>query len=146
MSEKKSIEDYEAALPAELEALWKSWDGGALAHLAEQLKTFAAERRESILTRAGGTADPIALIAALKRMVVELGTVHHPSEMRAQMGEIHNFIWYHGESGNYNRELIATDWTTRHAGSWRRWRLKEYLFVIDRVADELVTQLKAPHS
>ena len=144
MSKEKSIEDYEAAQPAELEALWKSWDSGALAHLAEQLKHFAAERREAILARAGGTADPIALIAALKRMVVELGTVHHPSEMRDQAREIHNYIWFHGEKGDYDRDGIAFDWAVRFAGGWRRWRIKQYLFVIERIADELVGQLRNP--
>jgi hypothetical protein len=142
MSKHKRIEDYQATRPSELDTLWQRWRNGDLAHHATQLNEFAGRQRDAIQAEADGVNDPPALITALQRRVVELGTVHHPSEMRDQMSEIHKHLWYQGEKGEHDRNRVAQDWATRHAGNWRRWRLKEYLFVIDRIAEELARRLR----
>lgn len=142
MSKHKRIEDYEAALPAELETLWRRWQHGDLSSHTSQLKDFADQQRHAIQAEAGGTDELPALITALKRRVVELGTVHHRSEMRDQMSEIQKHLWYQGEKGDHDRDRAVQDWATHHAGNWRQWRLKEYLFVVDQITDELARQLR----
>lgn len=137
MSKHKRIEDYEATLPSELDELWQRWRNGGLAQHTAQLKEFAGRQRAAIQADAGGVNDPPVLISALKRRVVELGTVHHRSEMRDQMSEIQKHLWYQGEKGDHDRDRAVQDWATCHASNWRRWRLKEYLFVIDRITKEL---------
>lgn len=138
MNPSKRIDDFEATHPDELETLWEKWRAGSFRHHAELLKDFAQKQRSSIQSFATGRTDAGALIAATKLVVVELGTVHHPTEMRDQMREIHNDIWFHGERGEHVREQIVHDWTTRYATQWRQWRLKEYLFTIDRISEELL--------
>ena len=142
MSEIRSTEAYEASQPEELEKLQQRWSSGDLANHASQLLRFAEQQREAILALTEGPNDPQALISAIKRTVVECGTVHHLTEMQAQMREIHDYIWYHGEKGEHDRDRIMHDWATRHAANWRRWRLKEYLFVIDQQAAEILERIR----
>jgi len=142
MSDPRSTEAQEATLQAERELLWKRWSSGDLAPHCSQLMAFAEQQGEAILAMANNSTDPQSLVFAAKRMVVEFGTVHHPTEMRDQMREIHDYIWYHGEKGDHDRDRIMQDWTVRHAASWRRWRLKEYLFVIDRIAEEITARIR----
>lgn len=142
MSETRSTEAHEASQQEELEKLQLRWSSGDLAHHASQLMVFAEQQREAILALADGSRDPQTLIFAIKKMVVECGSVHHPTEMQAQLREIHDYIWYHGEKGEFDRDRIARDWASHHAGNWRRWRLKEYLFVIDQQADEILERFR----
>jgi hypothetical protein len=142
MSKDKHLEIYEATLPAELETLWQCWRQGKLASHASQLKDFAVQQRDAIRTQVGSLTVGTALLTALKLRVVELGTVHHPTEMRDQTGEIHKHLWYQGQKGEHDRHRVVQDWTTAHAGNWRRWRIEEYLFVIDRIAEELTRRLR----
>ena len=65
-------------------------------------------------------------------------------ELKDQKREIENELWYRGEEGNGNRSGIQLEWTARHAAEWRRWRIKEYLFVADRCACEIAALLRAP--
>lgn len=128
--------DFLPANEPELDALWQSWNRGDLSMHATLLLGFAARRREEILRLAaeGGGADPIL---AMKRLVVCEGTVDHGREMRDQQREIHNDIWFHGQRGDLDRRRISREWVGKYGPGWRRWRIKEYLFVIDRIAGRL---------
>ena len=59
-----------------------------------------------------------------------------------QIKEIESEIWIQGERGNHDREQIAAEWTQRHARSWREWRIKEYLFAVERMDSRLAECLE----
>jgi len=139
-SETASVEIINAAERLTLE---DEWQEGDLDHHHKMVLAFAREQRVVILEFAGGSREPIALAGAVRRLIATLRTVHHASEMQAQMREIHNEIWYCGQRGDYDRRRIARDWVERHGETWRRWRIKEYLFVAERSAAEIASVIAA---
>ena len=132
--ETSSVELITAEEHAQLERLWKE---GRLHHQQEQVLAFAREQRAEILQIAGAARDPVALVAATRRLIARLRCVHQPSEMRDQVREMHNEIWYCGERGDHDHPRILLDWTARHGSNWRRWRIKEYLFLAENCAGEI---------
>ena len=128
---------------AEIKALESSWANGELSRHVTRLLTFVERNRDDILRLAGGARDGPSLLSTTKRMIVHAGAVHLPSEMRDQVHAIQDEIWIRGERGDYDRRNIAHEWTSRHAANWRRWRLKEYLFVADRCAHDIAARLAA---
>jgi hypothetical protein len=82
-----------------------------------------------------------ALLDAVKCVVGRAGAVHLASEMRDQLQVIRDELWIRGERGDYDRAYITEEWTSRHAANWRRWRLKEYAFVIDRIAERVLARI-----
>jgi hypothetical protein len=63
-----------------------------------------------------------------------------PSELTDQKLEIENECWYRGQEGPHNRTDIQVNWAQRHGKDWREWRLREYLFVVDRCEDRIVAE------
>lgn len=122
---------YEPANDAERATLEASWAHGTLQRHLVRLLEFIDRHRDDLRTLATDPGDPLAIAHAMKRLIIHLGTVHHRSEMDDQVRAIHDEIWICGERGSYDREFIKHDWTSRHASNWRRWRIKEYLFVVD---------------
>lgn len=127
---------------AELWTLERRWYDGALLGHVEVLQRFAEKHRSRILEQAGNEPDEAQLTAALKSAIVKTGTLDAPSELRDQAREIKDEIWFRGERGDFDRCRIQLEWTERHAEAWRKWRLKEYLFVVDRCAHQLVRTLR----
>ena len=125
---------------AQLERLWKE---GRLRHQQEQVLAFACEQRVEILQIAGEPRDPVALAAATRRLITRLRCVHQPSEMRDQVREMHNEIWYCGQRGDHDRSRIQLEWAARHGSNWRRWRIKEYLFLAEHCAAEIAAILNS---
>jgi hypothetical protein len=138
-------EDPPAALnyseAAELHALELRWYKGEMLPYAEWLFAFVARNRAAILREGGAPGDPAALLAATKQLIRESGSLHLASELRDQMREIHNEVWYRGERGEHDRSRIQQEWTSQHAAAWRRWRIKEYLFVVDHCGNRIVAKL-----
>lgn len=132
--ETASVEIISAAERAELE---RRWSNDELRHRHEQVLAFARAQRAEILQLANGSREPMAMAAAARRLIARLRSVHQPSEMRDQVREMHNEIWYCGQRGDYDHPRIQQEWTARHASSWRRWRIKEYLFLAERCAGEI---------
>ncbi|MSU21019.1 MAG: hypothetical protein EXS30_06455 [Pedosphaera sp.] len=132
--EKVGVETISVEERAELE---KRWSGGQLRHRHDQVLAFAQAQQTQILQLAGGSRDPAALAAAAKRLIARLRSVHQSSEMRDQMREMHNEIWYRGQRGEHDHPRIKEEWTARHAASWRCWRIKEYLFLAEHCAAEI---------
>jgi hypothetical protein len=132
---------YAPANEAERTTLAERWAHGELRLHMERLLAFVERNRLEVVRLAKGVRDREVLLAACKRLIVEAGTVHHPSEMRDQMRAIEDEIWIRGERGEYDRVHIAYEWTSRHAASWRQWRLKEYCFVADRCLTEIEERL-----
>lgn len=123
--------------PEERAELEQRWSKGELRHRHEQVLAFARAQSSEILQLAGSSREPAALAAAARQLIARLRSVHPPSEMRDQVREMHNEIWYRGQHGDYDHPRIKQEWTDRHASSWRRWRIKEYLFLAERGANEI---------
>lgn len=132
--ETSSVELITEEERAQLERLWKE---GRLHHQQEQVLAFVREQRLEILQIAGEHRDLGALGAATRRLIARLRCVHQPSEMRDQVREMHNEIWYCGQRGDHDRSRITLEWAARHGSNWRRWRIKEYLFLADYCAAEI---------
>ncbi len=126
---------------AELRVLTARWEQGYYQPYEEKLALFVERHRDEILQLAHETSPSLSLPIAVKCMIGQRGSVDMPSELRDQLGEIHKDIWYHGESGDYDRARIKQDWAIRHAKAWRNWRLKEYAYVVDHCAERLVALL-----
>lgn len=128
---------FDRTSPEERSALERQWADGRLAHHHHQVLAFIREQRAEIRRLAGERRDAVSLVTALQQLISTLRTVHHPSEMRDQMREMHNEIWYCGQRGEYDTDRIKLEWVARHGSNWRRWRIKEYLFVAEHCAAEL---------
>ena len=144
MHEHPPLSALEPPCEAELRTLEARWQEGRYRDYVEMLTVFVERHRDEIRQLAGEARDPGALLHAAKRLIAQHGSVDIRSELRDQVGEIHNEIWYRGETGYYDRNGIQQEWTIRHAPAWRRWRLKEYCFVVDRCADRLVALFTLP--
>lgn len=125
----------------EQRALELRWDEGRLLQFADWLFAFVDGHREEILLLAGTPRDPVTLLAATKQLIARQGSLHMAAEMKDQRREIENEIRSRGEKGEHDRAGIQQEWTARHAAAWRRWRIREYLFVVDRSADRLAARL-----
>jgi hypothetical protein len=136
--------DYNHRTDSERFALELRWYEGRMILYAEWLTTFVERHRDEILMLANGSREPVSLLTATKRLIGQRGSLHMAGELKDQQCEIENELWYRGEEGNGNRSGIQLEWTVRHAAEWRRWRIKEYLFVADRCACEIAALLRAP--
>jgi hypothetical protein len=118
-------------------ALERKWASGSLAHHHEQVLRFISEQCADILRLAGDQRDAVALVKATQELIATLRTIHHQSEMRDQMREIHNEIWICGERGEFDTRQITREWVANHGSNWRRWRIKEYQFVAGHCVAEI---------
>ena len=132
---------YAPANEAETHALESNWANGKLHTHAVRLLGFIDRHRDEILQLAGPAREPQTLISTVKMQIVRLGSVCSLTEMHDQAREIRDEIWIRGERGEYDRTHITHEWASRHAGNWRHWRLKEYLFVVDRCAAAVLEHL-----
>jgi hypothetical protein len=136
--------DYNHRTDPERFGLELRWYEGRMLLYAEWLTAFVERHRDEILMMANGSRETASLLTASKRLIVQRGSLHMAEELKDQKREIENELWYHGEEGNSNRSGIQLEWTARHAAEWRRWRIKEYLFVADHCACEIAALLRAP--
>lgn len=141
-----SLGDFEHLNEAELRELELRWYEGLMLLYAEWLFAFVGRHRAEILHLASDPHEPASLLAATKRLIVQRGSINMGGELKDQMREIELELWYRGEKGDYDRARIQLEWTAEHAAAWRRWRIREYLFVADRCADRVAMLLLAPAS
>jgi hypothetical protein len=133
----------EPPTPSELFALELRWYEGRMLPYADWLMVFLERHRAEILALAAGSREAGALVAATKQLIVQRGTLHLAGELKDQVGEIEKELWYCGERGDRDRARIQQEWTAAHAVAWRRWRIKEYLFVADRCVAQVLERLSA---
>jgi len=110
---------------------------GQLQGICDHLTEFADRHRGEVF-KVAGSQEPKALIEGLKTLIHQRGSIHLPSEMADQIREINNEIWYRGEKGDFDRSKIKEEWAMKYAGAWRSWRVKEILFVCDKISDRLL--------
>jgi len=143
MNDRSDPAHFAPANDAERRTLQANWARGDLQGHAVRLLEFVDRHRGEIRVLAGAGADAQAKLQTLKRQIVRLESVCTLSEMRDQTRAIRDEIWFRGERGEYDRQHIAHEWASRHAADWRRWRLKEYLFVVECCAEAMLSHLEA---
>jgi hypothetical protein len=142
-SRKEPAQEIEPATQAELKTLNTEWEAGKLSGISGHLLEFIDRHRAEILTLSKNSYAPEDLLEATRQVVRQRGFIHLPTDMADQIREISNEIWYHGERGDFNRAKIQEEWTVKHAQTWRKWRVKEILYVVDRRASDVVASLLA---
>jgi hypothetical protein len=135
--------EVETTTQEELKTLNTEWETGKLSGVSTHLLDFIQRHRQDILELARFSYAPAELLDAARQVVRARGFIHLPSDMADQIREISNEIWYHGERGDFNRAKIQEEWTVKYAHTWRKWRVKQILYVIDRRASEVVAALLA---
>lgn len=143
MTSRDPLSEFALDNDAEIAEMQRRWENGHLPHYVTVLLPFVERHRTDILCIAGGASDPGALLSGTKRLIMRWRVVHLCSEMKDQWHEMRNEIWIQGERGDYDVARIMHDWIAQHAANWRRWRVKEYLFVADRCASDIVALLLA---
>lgn len=125
----------------ELKKLETLYDAGQLTSICDHVVDFVTRHRNEILKLTQGPGDT-HLLDAIKILVRQRGSIHLPSEMADQIREINNEIWYRGEHGDFDKAKIKEEWAMKYAGAWRTWRVKEIVFVVDRMSDKILTILR----
>lgn len=165
MTRDSELEKLAPANAGEAVALELAWARGSLDCHVERVLAFVDRNRDDIVQLAAERAgsppsgdetpsisaraesahapEDAALLDAVKCVMGRAGAVHLASEMRDQLQVIRDELWIRGERGDYDKAHITEEWTSRHAANWRRWRLKEYAFVIDRVAERVLARVAA---
>tara|TARA_B110000037_G_C16974121_1_gene446292 strand:+ start:89 stop:544 length:456 start_codon:yes stop_codon:yes gene_type:complete len=119
---------------ARLNDLWKS---GKLDRHIANLIAFSKNYHNEILSLSPSPFELRDILLTIKRQIVMIGSVNRRSEMDDQIRAIHDEIWIRGENGDFDRKRIQQDWTLQHAENWRRWRIKEYLYLIDHCSERI---------
>jgi hypothetical protein len=130
--------------PEEQQVLEIRWYEGKMLPYVEWIHEFAEKHRGEILRISGPGATPDQLVAIVKDLIAQRGTMHLAAELKDQMREMEKELWYRGELDPRARAEIKQEWTVRHAAAWRRWRIQEYLFVVGLCREELAAQLQGP--
>ena len=128
----------------EQQALEIRWYEGRMLPYVEWIHDFADKHRTELLRVAGVRPTRPELVAAVKDLIIQRGSMHMAAELKDQMREMEKELWYCGEKDPATRAEIKQRWTAKHAAAWRKWRIKEYLFVVDLCQDELAHQLLGP--
>ncbi len=137
-----TIDERLQPLACERQQLEHLWDSGRLQRHLEALERFYRERRHEFRQLLNTSTDNDELVEVAKLLVIENGIVDRLSETLDQIKEIESEIWIQGEHGNHDRERIAEEWTRRYAQAWREWRIKEYLFAVERMESRLADCLQ----
>jgi hypothetical protein len=138
-----ATQEFEPTTQAELKTLNAEWAEGKLVGISTHILEFIDRHRAEILALARNSFSPEELMTAVRQVIRQRGFIHLPLDMADQIREISNEIWYHGERGDFNRAKIQEEWTVKHAQTWRRWRVKQILYVVDRRASDVVEALLA---
>jgi hypothetical protein len=138
-----ATQEFEPTTQRELQTLNAEWAEGKLVGISTHILEFVDRHRAEILALAHNSFSPEELMTAVRNVIRQRGFIHLPLDMADQIREISNEIWYHGERGDFNRAKIQEEWTVKHAQTWRRWRVKQILYVVDRRASDVVESLLA---
>ena len=132
----------------ELEELKTEWEKGRLASIASDLLEFVRNHRADILDyrekhlkklRGVRMTDDLAL----RTYILQVRSISPRGEIKDQLKEIEQEIWYRGENegGQVNRQDVAREWCMRHAPGWRDHRVMAIVFVLDKMKTELLAIL-----
>lgn len=117
----------------ERQTLEQLWNAGHLQRHLDALESFYKNKRQDFRKHLKENTNKGELLEVAKFLLVENGVVDQKAEAHDQIEAIESEIWIQGERGNYDRERIATDWAEHYARDWREWRVKEYLYTVERM-------------
>lgn len=121
----------------ERQTLQQLWDSGKLQPHAQALERFYRKKHQELRRLLNATYRDDDLIEAAKLLVIQNKIVDQIAESLDQIEAIESEIWIQGERGNHDRDRIAVEWTERYAAAWREWRIKEYLYTVERMEKSL---------
>lgn len=124
----------------EVAQLDEEFKSGQLDRLTPSIATFVKAQRKHLSTTSENVSSLKEVLTTLKHQIIQVRSIDSRNEMNDQIKAINDEIWFRGERGEYDRSKIATDWACNHAANWRRWRIKEYLYLVDRRSD-LITEI-----
>jgi hypothetical protein len=129
---------------AERTALELSWmdPEKALWKYEAPILNFVRAHRAEIMAAAGPTPADDALVRQVKIFVVRRRSVDMPEELRTQMQLMEAEIWHRGARDQAERNRVKEKWTEDHAANWRRWRVLEYLYIVDLCAWRILRILR----
>ena len=130
--------------PGELEAMENHWRRGQLQPQVARVLGFVEKHRGTILQMAGGQ-NAASVLQATRRLIEQTGSLDPAAEAREQVREMEKEMWYRGEKGDLDRQKVPPEWIASHAANWRRWRDKEYLFIVVRCKAEVLERLTGGH-
>ncbi|MBK1879217.1 hypothetical protein [Pelagicoccus mobilis] len=136
-------QDLSRPPPEERERLQRLWDSGKLQQHAKALERFYRKKHQELRQLLSSTYEDDDLIEAAKILVIQNKIVDQIAEGLDQLKAMESEIWIQGEQGNHDRAQIALEWTERHAAAWREWRIKEYLYTVERMEQSLKNCLTA---
>lgn len=132
----------------EIEELKTEWEKGRLAPIARDLVEFVRNHRADILEyreahlkklRGAPSSDDLAL----RMYILQVRSISPQGEIRDQLKEIEQEIWYRGERGSQvDRQEVAREWCLRHAPGWRDHRVMAIVFVLEKIKDQLLDILR----
>ncbi len=133
---------------AELDELKKEWDAGRLAPISRDLVEFVRNHRADILEyrdshlkklKGARLSDDLAI----RMYILQVRSIAPQGEIKDQLKEIEQEIWYRGErgAGEINRQEIAREWCMRHAPGWRDHRVMAIVFVLEKMKEQLLAIL-----
>lgn len=131
------VRSYEPSEESERAALEQLWAAGRLQARLESLECFYRKSRQTFSSLVESNPDGGRIVEVAKLLVVDSVVVDCRAEATDQVREIEREIWIQGERGNHDRDRIASEWASHHAQSWRLWRIKEYLFAVERMESRL---------
>lgn len=135
---------FEHLSEEEWQAVTQRWEQGRMKRYVGQLPVFVERHREQILARALHSTQPGTLLTATKLVLLDIGSLDQRDDMTTQRKKISDHIWIGVERGAQDPMRLADDWVVNYAVRWRLWRMKKYIYVINRCADDVVAQLQAP--
>jgi len=132
----------------EIEELRTDWEAGKLSQVARDLIEFVRNHRQDIIDyrdnqlrklRGASISDDLAL----RMYVLQIRSISPQGEIKDQLREIEQEIWYRGEQadGRVDRQEVAREWCLRHAPGWRDHRVMAIVFVLDKIKEELLAIL-----
>lgn len=127
----------------EWQAMRVRWDEGRMRGYVALLPEFIDRHREEILARAGPPEEARALLTAVKLVLLDRGSLDQRDELATQRRKISDHIWIGVERTHRDPRILADEWVVNYAAPWRGWRMKKYLYVINRCADDVVARLRS---
>ncbi|MDP3070057.1 MAG: hypothetical protein Q8N18_07190 [Opitutaceae bacterium] len=138
------MEDAEPKNDAERDALERNWfdEKRGMWRDGDALLRFVRRHRADILREAGTCSTDEELIRTVKIAILRVRSLSMSAELKAQMREIEKELWIQGAHTPEDVMRIKFEWTRDHAENWRKWRVKEYIYLVDRFSSRVLHALR----
>lgn len=135
---------FEHLSEEEWREMQERWDAGRMRSFVALLPAFIARHRDEILSLASNPKDPEDIITAVKMVMIDRGSLDFRDEMKTQTKKIRDHVWISRERADRDPKTLEEEWISHYAVRWRVWRMKKYVFVANRCADDVVAMVLQP--